>query len=185
MTINNSSVSKLLAIGLLLALLLLAWLIVIRPYVNYFAEQYYSIERANHKLIALNYLIKKEEDINTLYRSIKNNRSLERVYLGKAGGVVAEAKLQGIVRRLIEKNQSNMIQSSLISYNSDDKKAVTIKVTMRGSIESAYKIFYELENSRPVMIINNIELTRMSKGYSRNVKNEWLNSVFEITAYVQ
>lgn len=185
MTINDKTISKILALGILIVMLFIAWLIIFRPYINYFAGQYYLIDRANHKLNVLNALIKNEKEINTLYRSIKNNRSLERVYLGKGGGVISEAKLQGMVRRLIENNNSNLIQSSLVNHKSSDQKTVTIKVTMRGSVESAYKIFYQLENSRPVMVLNNIELTRMSNGYSRTGYSDFLNSVFEITAYVQ
>ena len=185
MIINDKRISKILALGILMALLFMAWLIVVRPYIHYFAEQYYSINRAKHKLSALKALINNDDEINTLYRSIRNNRSLERVYLGKSSGVIAEAKLQGILRRLVENNNSTLVQSSLISDKNNEKKAVTIKVTMRGSIESAYKIFYQLENSRPVMVINNVELTRMSNSYSRSGYSELLNSVFEITAYVQ
>ena len=185
MVINDKKISKILALGILIALLVMAWLIIVRPYINYFTEQYYSINRAQLKINTLRALIKNENEINSLHRSIKNNRSLERVFLGKSGGVIAEAKLQGVIRRLIENNNSTLVQSSLISDKNNEKKAVTIKVTMRGSIESAYKIFYQLENSRPVMVINNVELTRMSNSYSRTDYSELLNSVFEITAYVQ
>lgn len=171
--------------AILISLLYVAWVFLVNPYASYLVTQYSKIERAQQKLHALNELINNKDAINKIYRSMKNNRSLERVYLGRSGGVIAEAKLQGIVRRLIEKNNSNLIETSQINNTSDDKNKITLKVSMRGSIDSAYKIFYQLENSWPVMTVNNVELTRINNRYARNSYSDSLNSVFEITAYVQ
>lgn len=143
------------------------------------------MDKSAHKIRVLNDLITNKDQINSIYRAMMNNRSLERVYLGRSGGVIAEAKLQGIVRKIIEKNNSNLIQTSKINTLQENKNKITLKVSMRGSIGSAYKIFYQLENSWPVMTINNLELQRITTGYNKNEKKISLNSVFEITAYVQ
>ena len=182
---NDKIISRLSALVILAFLIYAVWLLIVSPYKSQLHTKYMHIDRSVHKIRVLNDLIANKEHINNIYRAMMNNRSLERVYLGRSGGVIAEAKLQGIVRKIIEKNNSNLIQTSRTNTAPGDKNIITLKVSMRGSIDSTYKIFYQLENSWPVMTINNIELQRVISGYNKNEKQGTLSSVFEITAYVQ
>jgi len=73
--------------------------------------------------------------------------------------------------------------SSLSKGNVGNEKIIKIKVSMRGSIESVYKIFHQLENGWPVMVMDNVELRQVNSRYSTN-KNI-LDAVFEVSAFVQ
>lgn len=185
MNINDKIISRFTALTILVLLIYAAWFLIFSPYISQLNTKYMRLDRSAHKVRVLNDLINNKDQINNTYRAMMNNRSLERVYLTRGGGVVAEAKLQGIVRKIIEKNNSNLIQTSRINTAQEDKNKITLKVSMRGSINSTYKIFYELENSWPVMTINNLDLQKITAGYIKNEKKGSLNSVFEITAYVQ
>lgn len=185
MQFEFEKLSKIGAVSLLLLVLALIWLFLVVPYTDYFSARVYELERTQRKLLVLEDLIIKKDSIKEKYRAMKNNRSLERVYLARKGGVLAEAKLQGVVRRLIEKNGSTLTQSSVKKTDDAGAKSITMKVSMRGSIESTYKVFHALENGWPVVVVRNAELTLVNPGYSQTKNNNMLSSVYEVTAYVQ
>jgi len=181
--IERKNINKIAAVTLLIMMLWLIWQLLISPYAEFLHRQYIEFERSQRKVIALNELLINKETINSKYRAMKNNRSLEKVHLGQNNGVLAEAKLQGVIKRIIIKNKSTLIMSSLSKGNVGNEKIIKIKVSMRGSIESVYKIFHQLENGWPVMVMDNVELRQVNSRYSTN-KNI-LDAVFEVSAFVQ
>lgn len=191
---------KLLAVLLLLTGLLLVWALIIAPYQAMLADQARDVDRMQRKLHSLESLIENRDKFTAQYKSMQNNRSLDQIFLTRGKGVVAEARLQGIVRRLIERNGSVLTQSSLKKNNAKDEKGITLQVAMRGSVESAYKIFHAIENGWPAMVVKNVTVQALSNQhwrnhngrsqygrnqYTQNNKQHAMTASYEVTAYVK
>jgi hypothetical protein len=185
MNIDANKFSKLAAVMLLLVLAWLIWLVLISSYVDYFSQQYTDIERSQRKLIALNELILNKKKINFQYRAMKNNRSLSQVFLGTSKGVLAYAKFQGVIKRIVKRSKSTLLQSSLVKNDSKSNDSITMKVSIRSSVDMVYKTLHQIENGWPIMKIDNIELSRINNGYRNRVNSSLIGAVFEVTAYVQ
>ena len=159
------------------------WLVIMDPYVSYLTDKYNTLVTAKRKQVALNRLIENKVELIGLLRSIKNNRSLSKVYISTNQGVVADVKLQGLVKRVINEHKGVLLQSSVIE-NKEYKKTVSLKVMMRGNLDDTYKIIHQLENGWPVLTLDNVVLR--SQGY-KNIKdkNLQIDAQYEVTAYVE
>ncbi|MDH5179739.1 MAG: type II secretion system protein GspM [Gammaproteobacteria bacterium] len=177
--------SKPVAIGILLLVIMFVWLIVVLPYHSSIMEKYRDIERLQRKLSTLQNLEQSKDKIAGQYRSIMNNRSLDAIYINKGNGVIAGARLQGMVRRLVEKHGSVLTQSSIKKESEEKTGSITLHVAMTGSVESTYKIFHEIENSMPVMIVANVNLSGTQAAYRHSASKNMLTASFEVTAYVK
>lgn len=185
MTDLKQHYGKPLAIMILMSGLFVIWVMIIGPYKNMLAEQSQDVQRAQQKLQRLQMLIENKDTFTAQYKSMQNNRSLDQVFLSRGKGVVAEARLQGIVRRLIERNGSVMTQSSLKKNDKPTVKGITLQVAMRGSVDSAYKIFHAMENGWPAMVVNNVTVQAVRAHYGRKSQQHAMTASYEVTAYVK
>ena len=183
MSIKNKNHNAIVAMSILLMLLAVLWFVIIDPYVSYLTDKYEALSMAKRQQVVLNSLIKNKSEIIGLLRSIKNNRSLSKVYISSNQGVVADVKLQGLVKRVINEHKGILLQSSVLK-NRENIKSVSLKVMMRGNLDDTYKIIHELENGWPVLTLDNVVLR--SQGY-KNIKdkNIQIDAQYEVTAYVE
>lgn len=175
--------NKLLAIGILAVLLTGAWLLLGEPYVDLWQDRIAQAERLQRKQLALRQLIGNREYFEQQYAALSDSEGLQQVFLDEKSGALADIKLQGIVKQIvtdsgakviqavIKKNKSARNSKSAKNAEAVNDKAVTVQVSMQGSLQMIYSALQALENSRPLILVDNLQIAHV-KARQRATQSE-------------
>ena len=169
--------SKLLATGILAALLAGAWLLLGEPYIDLWQDRIAQAERLQRKQIALRQLIGNRENFERQYAALGDSEGLQQVFLDDKSGALADVKLQGIVKQIVTDSGATVIQAVIKPKKSANKaktanltetvddKSVTVQIMMQGSLEMIYSALQALENSRPLILVDNLQIAHVKARY--------------------
>ena len=108
--------------------------------------------------------------------AISDSDGLQRVFLENKSGSLADVKLQGIVKQIVDDSGGKLIQAvirkkrrassqSRPDTEIEQDKSVTVQVTMQGSLEMIYSALHALENSRPLILVDNLQISYTKTRY--------------------
>ena len=95
------------------------------------------------------------------------------MFLDEKSGALADVKLQGIVKQIVTDSGATVVQAviekkkparnskSARNAEAADDKSVTVKVMMQGSLEMIYSALRALENSRPLILVDNLQIAHV------------------------
>jgi hypothetical protein len=173
----SESYRKSLALGILILLLAGGWFLLGEPYVGLWQDRIAQAERLERKQRSLIQLISDREHYERQYSALSDSAALQQVFLDEKSGALADVKLQGIVKQIVTASGASLIQATIKKTrgNRDSKsradgetkedKAVTVQVVMQGSLEMIYSALRALENNRPLILVDNLEIIHMKARY--------------------
>ena len=192
----ESVYNKLAASGIFIFVLYIAWLLLVMPYINLWEDRIRGVEILQRKHAALSQMIKNKDKFDQQYSAISNNRELQEVFLNNKTGALADVKLQRIIKQVVTKSSGKLIQSLIKTRKSGtkdkrtrkavDEKSVTVNVLMQGSMKSIYIALHQLENSRPLIIVSNLEIIHKGSRYqlTNTGTNTSYRARFDATAFI-
>jgi len=164
---------KLLAMAILAALLTGAWLLLGEPYLDLWQDRIAQAERLQRKQLALRQLIGNREYFEQQYAALSDSERLQQVFLDEKSGALADVKLQRVIKQIVTDSGAKVIQavikkkktagkakSAKFAETADDK-SVTVQVMMQGSLEMIYSALQALENSRPLILVDNLQIAHV------------------------
>lgn len=181
------------AVGILLIMLFLLWVFIIRPYFMLWDQRITTVEMLHKKHQSLIALINNSDMFEQQFRAISNNRGLRGIFLAKKPGALAEIKLQGVIKRVINDSGGRVVQSSIkplpeaankTSSNYADK-TVIVDILMQGDINSIYRTLHKLENYRPVILVRNLEISRQQTHYQYAEDSPVYRAKYDAVAFIQ
>lgn len=169
---------KLLAVSILLALLMATWVLLGKPYVDLWQERIAQAERLQRKQLALRQLIDNRENFEQQYAALSDSNGLQQVFLDEKSGALADVKLQGIVKQIVTDSGARLVQAVIKqtraprngqqardARENPEDKSVTVQVMMQGSLEMIYSALQALENSRPLILVDNLQIAHVRARY--------------------
>ena len=192
----SNSYSKLAAIGILLFMLFSAWFLLGVPYKALWEDKIAQADRLQRKQHALSLLIADKERYEHEYQAFSENSELQQIFLNDKTGALAEAKLQGIVKHIVGKSGARLQQAVIVktgskkqndrSKENGNDKTVTVKVLMQGSIKAIYTALQELENSRPLILVSNLDIsfTKLRYQISGSSNQSSYRASYDATAFI-
>ena len=171
------SYHKPLALGILILLLAAAWFLLGEPYVDLWQDRIAQAERLERKQRSLIQLIGDREGYELQYRALSDSTGLQQVFLDEKSGALADVKLQGIVKQIVSDSGARLIQAvvrkarpernskSRADSETREEKAVTVQVVMQGSLGMIYSALRALENNRPLILVDNLEIIHIKARY--------------------
>jgi hypothetical protein len=168
--------AKPLALTILITLIAAAWFTLGEPYLDMWQDRIAQAERLERKQQALMRLIRERDYYEQQYRAISDSDGLQRVFLENKSGSIADVKLQGIVKQIVDDSGGKLIQAvirkkrrassqSRPDTEIEQDKSVTVQVTMQGSLEMIYSALHALENSRPLILVDNLQISYTKTRY--------------------
>lgn len=169
----SNSYSKLAALAILALMLASIWFIAGEAYVELWQDRFAKAERLQRKQDALLRLIQDRESYLQQFQAISGSRDLQEAFLDDKFGALADAKLQRIVKQAVTDSGGKLLQAVIVkarskrnaSAETGNAKAVTVKILVQGSIESIYTMLQALENSRPLIVISNLQVMHQKSRY--------------------
>jgi len=182
--------SRGLAIGILVLLIALFYLLAVNPLLA--LHRYYD-----ETISDLSFQIGRFEGIATsqtvdqaaMEKLLRRNPS-QRYYLKNSKPALASTELQQLVRKTIDSGTGELISTQVIARQSNSAEdAVTVRVRMTGDIIAMQKALYSLEHSNPFLFLDNLAIIS-SSGSRRVIKspqqgNGQLNISFDVSGYPQ
>lgn len=184
---------KLLAISLLLILIIALVAAVAIPIWS--VNQHYSdkISQMSTRLSILKRDSAEGESLLPEFNRLKNYRLSDKRYLKSKSEALAAAEIQRVIKGIIVPNGGEILSTQIISNNQKKKiPQITLKVRMRGDMNTLVKVFYKIETGDPFLIIDNLTLRGRNIRKRRSVRQNNtpkapsnLDIQFEISGYIR
>ena len=122
-------------------------------------------------------LIGKQQNFEQHYATLSDSDGLQQVFLDEKSGALADIKLQTMVKQIVTDSGAKVIQAVIKKKKPGrkakaakfpetvDDKAVTVQIMMQGSLEMIYSALQALENSRPLILVDNLEIAHIKARY--------------------
>ncbi len=193
MKLNNFQ-HAVISMGILILILVLLYAVLILPAVSARAE---FQDRFEEMQFQYSRFAGSENQLQRLQRELVQLKGMQlnlASFLEEKPQALAAAELQKHIKSLIESNNGNLISTQVIQQkeNTEAFPPVTVKVHMRGNIESLQGILYRLATEHPVLLIDNLFLQTRNIAASRNLQRrgrvrhgaDLIEARFEITGYI-
>ena len=193
------SYRKSLALAILFLLLAGAWFLLGEPYVDLWQNRIAQAERLERKQRTLIQLIGDRERYVQKYLALSDSAGPQRGFLDEKSGALADVKLQRIVKQIVNDSGATLIQAvikktrparnakSEAESDTKEDRIVTIQVMMQGSLEMIYSALRALENNRPLILVDNLEVIHVKVRYrvaqSSDVDTSYRAS-YDATAFI-
>lgn len=160
-------VSRLVAVGLLLAVVALGWLAAVQPVIAKWYDTEAQIEQT-HDLLQRYQEISAGRDELQAELAYWRDEILPQsgVFSGDNRAIVA-AELQSTVSNIVKRADGELLSIQILREQTEgDLEVVSVRVQFSAEVESLTSIFYELESVRPYLFIDNLSI-RAERGARR------------------
>jgi len=162
---------RVLALALLLLFCLLVYGIAVHPVVSRYLEYQALIDTKREQLRRYRQVVARGQWAGAALKRLQANGEQRSYYLPGGTLALASAKLQEYVKRLARSSNGELTSTQVLSTRSaGGPPTVTLRVQMKGGLETLLDLFYAFETGTPVVILKNVVIT--SHGSRRLVGNE-------------
>ncbi|MEE9356367.1 MAG: type II secretion system protein GspM [Methylococcaceae bacterium] len=167
--ILNNKQQRWVAVGLLLGCIALFVLGVLWPLLSKGLQYKETIDDLTFRLQRYNRVIASQDEVFQKHRETKSLISSQGYFNNKATGSLASADLQKFVKDLIEEAGGQLTSTQVLAQREEDQLIrIAVKVRMSGDIGTMQKVLYEIENAKPLMTVEELDI-RPARG-RRNPK---------------
>lgn len=170
----SPSVSRFVAVALLLLAIFFVIFNLLVPMISYYSEQYDEVELANRQLNRFEFLIANEPVINEQLERIETMGEQGDLFLKGNKKAIASANLREFVNEVVSRSGGQLVSSQ--EYEADPIPSATpigLRLQVSGEVENLVNLLYELENARPLIFIDDLTVTSNS---SRSRSSREINS---------
>ncbi len=175
-----------LALALLVMALLLFYFGLPYPYMQALQGMDSEINELQDKLSRYRAVGALRGDLQMKMVELHKNTQIRSQFLSQNTPALAAAHLQTLIKqRVVESGGQLLSTQSLGDKQQQGFKAITVKVAMRGSSQNLYDVLQRLEQQKPLMQVDelNIQRTRVYSTVS-SVQTENLMISFNVSAYM-
>lgn len=161
--------SRLLALGLLVAVIALAWAVLVEPIRADFDAQQTRIERATNLLARYEQALEDEANLRAEIERLRQSGSGPDPFLKGASTQIIAANLQNQIQTLVA-GEPGDIRSIQVLPESEEAgfDKIGLRVTLTAGIPAMQKIFYDIESSIPALFIDNLDVRTNVRRRRRN-----------------
>jgi hypothetical protein len=150
---------RLLALGLLTLALGLAWLLVVAPVMDAFAEQSARIDDLHQQLTAFKVRIAMKPVVEMRLAEIKKNQAAATGLIGGASAELAAANMQSLVKTLFESDAAQIRSAqNLPPTTADGFQRIEVQYDVAVPMTRLKDVIYRLESSNPYLFLDGVDL---------------------------
>ncbi len=162
-------VSRLLALALLVAVIAVAWIVLVEPIRAAFDTQAARIERASELLARYERALDDEADLRAEIEGLRKSDGGPDPFLKGASTQIIAANLQNQIQTLVA-GEPGDIRSIQVLPETEEAgfEKIGLRVTLTAGIPAMQKIFYDIESSVPTLFIDNLDVRTNVRRRRRN-----------------
>lgn len=174
------------SLSILVLLLLAVYLGVIEPALKSRGEFRDRFEELQFQHARLNHSIERMQSLRSEIGRLKKTQPDQGGFLEEKPDALAAADLQNTIKDLVSNSGGNLISTQVVmNQGKEIFPDIKLKVHMRGTINAMQKLFFDLGNNQPVLLMDNVLIQSRNTG-TRRVRPDvdQLEIRFDVTAYV-
>ena len=182
--------SRALAVGLLLLVLFLIYLLAVQPYLGAFTEYRQRIADLRYQLARYQTMIDRRDDLSQRLDQLRGLPQFTNLLLPETAPNLAAAALENRIKTALAQRQGRMISMQMVptSQTPQGLMPVTITIDAQGTIETVQTLFHALESGSPLLFLENVELkqSRSSRRrYPGMTTPPQVDLRFNLTGYIR
>ena len=164
---NNPKAQRWLAVGLLVFVVLLFFLIIVAPIVGKGLELSETKEDLAFDLKKYENILAGKDAVVANIEAIKQQHQDQSYFNNQGTSALASAQMQEFIKKAIVEAGGQLSSTQVLPSNSkDDFSRIIVSVRMTGSIEVLRSVLYQLETATPLIVIDQLDIRPM-----RSVRN--------------
>ena len=187
---SSTQMQRWLAVGLLVAAILIVSLVVIAPVVSKGLELHEDENNLIFKLQKYERILAKKNAVIESMDAIKEQYQEHGLLNMQGTGALASAELQEFIKKAIAEAGGQLSSTQALPVTAKNEfSRITVSVRMTGNSEVLRAVLYKIETSAPLIIINQIDIRPMRGIRSRTThqiepSNE-LNINFQAVSFMR
>ncbi len=182
--------SRALAVAILALVIIAAYLVLVQPYRQAYVEYQTRLARADEQLFKYRSLIDQQDRLREQLEQLKNLPQFSEYYFQEDTPALAYAALQNLVKRAVSKSGGKLVSTQTITSKTSHEGLVpvTVKVSMKGTIETLYTLVHALEGRSPLLFLDKVSIQSTSAATRRRYKTAvapQLDIRFDLTGYIR
>jgi general secretion pathway protein M len=150
------------AVGLLIAVVLVIILAVIVPVVNKGMELHDAKKNLIFRLQQYERILAKKDGVIASMDSIKQQHDSQGYFNSQKTDALASAEMQEFIKKVIVEAGGQLSSTQTLPVSNKDKfSRITVRVRMTGNSEVLRDVLYKIETSTPLIIIDQIDIRPM------------------------
>ena len=179
-----------LAVGLLIAVVMVIILIIIVPLVSTGMELHETKNNLVFRLQQYERILEKKEAVIASMANIKQQHEKQGYFNSQKTDALASAEMQEFIKKAIVDAGGQLSSTQALPVSNKDKfSRITVRVRMTGNSEALRAVLYKIETSTPLIIIDQIDIRPMRGKRNRTTRqiepsNE-LNVNFQAVSFMR
>ncbi|MGR8998828.1 MAG: type II secretion system protein GspM [Gammaproteobacteria bacterium] len=164
---DSKQIQRWLALGLLLAVILIFTALVIVPVIDKGLELNETKNALIFRLQQYDRILARKDAVIASMKQIKAQHQEQGYFNSQSTSALASAEVQEFIKKAIVEAGGQLNSTQVLPVSTKDKfSRITVRVRMTGNTEVLRSVLYKIETSRPLMIIDQIDIRPM-----RGVRN--------------
>lgn len=152
-------VRRLLALAILVAIPLLAWLLVVSPLAGMVAARQDAIADGRERLQRLDEIASRIPALQQMDKVLNDRLTVQGDIWVEPSDTVVSAKMESLVRGLVEQNGGSLASSSPLPAGTEQGfEVVQVRFKMTGPLEMVLKTFEGIEQAKPALMVNAFQI---------------------------
>lgn len=186
---HNTPLSRAIALGLLVLVLTLIYLLLVVPVHKHYVSNQQEIEHYSRQLANYNAIVESRTKIEKLLKTLRPQDNALGYYLKGSTQALASAELQTYIRSIIEASKGSLVSTQpIVKGEREPERTVRVSVRMTGTVDSLLQVFYRIATGVPVLLTDEVMIRRNKSSLSRTDSQEddgGLDVQFTVTGFVK
>jgi general secretion pathway protein M len=188
--VNHQQLQRWLAVGLLIAVVLIIGLVVIAPLVSKGMELNETKNNLVFRLQQYERILATKDSVVGGMAKIKEQHEKQGYFNSQKTDALASAEMQEFIKKAIVDAGGQLSSTQALPVSNKDKfSRITVRVRMTGNSEVLRAVLYKIETAKPFIIIDQIDIRPMRGKRNRTTRqidpsNE-LNVNFQAVSFMR
>lgn len=188
--VDSKQMQRWLAVGLLVAAILIVGLAVIVPLVNKGLELHEAKNNLVFRLQQYERVLARKDAVIASMNAIKEQHQKRGLLNSQDTGALASAEVQEFIKKAIVEAGGQLNSTQVLPVTTKNEfSRITVNVRMTGNSEVLRDVLYKIETSTPLIVINQIDITPMRGIRSRITRqlepSNKLNINFNVVSFMR
>lgn len=187
--VHNTPLSRGVAVGLLLTIIVAIYLLLIVPLQTHYADNRQELDHIARQLAGYERIANSRNEIETIFEATHPQDDVLGYYLKGSTRALASAELQAYARSIIEASRGSLVSTQPIAKGErESERMVRVNVRMSGSTDTLLHVLYRISNGVPVLLTDEVLIRRNKSTLTRTDSgdnNDSLDVQFTLTGFVK
>ena len=151
--------SRLLAVGILVAAVLVVLLGFTIPVTGAYRAQLSKIDDLQFRIAKFSQLAAQQDGLERQLRQVKQQNPSMAYYVAGTTSALAAANLQRYIKQVVAQNKGELISTQILDGRDDAGNSTSLNVHLKCGMQQCFPILFGIESGRPMLFVDNLTIS--------------------------